>query len=142
MIRRFDNQALAKERTRGTDLVVSMETVAQDVRYALRSLCKSPGFTTAVVLILALGIGANTAVFTVVNGALLRPLPFPEPARLFLISYGPREGPFGARFGLADYHYLEFRRQDQLFEHVASFGHSDRRWRPVQGGSTDPVPRH
>ena len=119
------------------DIIVSLETLAHDVRYALRSLYKSPGFTAVVILILALGIGANTAVFTVVNGVLLRPLPFPDPARLFLISYGPREGPFGARFGLADYHYLEFRRQDQLFEHVASFGHSDRRWRPGPCASGD-----
>ena len=104
-----------------TDIIVSVGTLAHDTRYAFRNLCKSPGFTAVVILILAVGIGANTAVFTVVNGVLVRPLPFPEPARLFLISYGPREGPFGTRFGLADYHYLEFRRPDQFFEHVASF---------------------
>src|SRR2546430_6323856 len=117
------------------DIIVSLETLAHDVRYALRSLYKSPGFTAVVILILALGIGANTAVFTVVNGVLLRPLPFPDPARLFLISYGPREGPFGARFGLADYHYLEFRRQNQLFEYIASFS-----FHPVTlTGAGDPV---
>jgi hypothetical protein len=82
-----------------------LETLLEDARFGVRTLWRSPAFTAVAVLTLALGIGANTAVFTVVNGVLLRPLPFPEPENLFLISYLPRNGPFMARPGLWDRDY-------------------------------------
>ncbi|HEY3936476.1 MAG TPA: ABC transporter permease, partial [Bryobacteraceae bacterium] len=99
-----------------------VETTMQDVRFAWRGLWKSPAFAAVAVITLALGIGANTAVFTIVNGVLLRPLSFPEPDRLFLISVLPRDNRFAFQPGLPDRNYLEFLRQDQVFESIATFG--------------------
>jgi len=117
----FGGIALAKEECRDARGVNFIETMLQDLRYGLRTLGKNPGFTAVAVLTLALGIGANTAVFTVANGVLLRPMPFPEPERLVLVSLAPQGGPFEWQPGVSDRDYLAFRQQDQAFERIASF---------------------
>jgi predicted permease len=80
--RRFGNATLMKEDTRALNIVGWLETTARNVRYAVRMLWRSPGFTVVAILTLALGIGANVATFTVVHAVLLNPLPFPHPEQL------------------------------------------------------------
>ena len=97
-----------------------METLVQDIRYALRNLVKSPGFAAVTVLTLALGIGANTAIFSVVNGVALRPLPYPEPDRLmFITSQFPALG--FDQFWISAPEFLEFRDHNQAFENVGGY---------------------
>jgi predicted permease len=96
------------ERTREMDISLRMESLARGFRYALRGMRKSPGFTATVILTLALGIGANSAVFSAIDAVLLRPLPFPSAAELTrLAQTGPRvDQPFVAPVRLEDWNRL------------------------------------
>ena len=89
----------------------------QDLRYAWRVLWRSPGFTVAAASTLALGIGANTAIFSVVNAVLLRPLPYPDSERLVYVY---RMQPPVARSPVSVPPYVDFAAQQQVFEHLAA----------------------
>jgi putative ABC transport system permease protein len=117
-LREFGNVGLVKEVTRDMWGWGWLETLLQDIRYGLRQLRCNPGFTAVAVLTLALGMGATSAIFTVVNSVVLRPLPYPHPERLVLIqSWLP-----GRDFGpLSAAEYVEYQKQTQAFAHLAAF---------------------
>lgn len=98
-----------------------MSTVLHDLRYALRMLRRSPGFAVAALVTLALGMGANTVMFSVLNTVLLRPLPFPQPGRLLQIwETDPRRGDI--RDTVGPLNFVDWRRQSQTLESMATYG--------------------
>ena len=97
-----------------------MQTLLQDLRYGVRSLWQRPGFTAIAVITLALGIGANTTLFSFVNGILLRPLPYKNPAQLVVLDENaPKQGI--KSFGVSYPNFVDWRAQNHVFEDVASY---------------------
>src|SRR5712664_1036946 len=95
-----------------------MSNFLHDLRYALRMLAKSPGFTLVAVLTLALGIGANTAIFSVVNAVLLRPLPYPEPNRLVFLGEWSEQIP---EMSISMANFNDWRNQNKAFESMVAY---------------------
>jgi putative ABC transport system permease protein len=115
-----------------------MGNLLRDFHYALRALRKSPGFATAALLILALGIGANTAIFSVINAALLQPLPFGDPSRLVRLWHTPpaKSFPGMSTFPLSPANFLDWRQQSHGFSHAAIFSYISF----ILSGNGDPQP--
>jgi len=108
-----------------------MQTLLQDIRYGVRTLIKNPGFTAVAILTLALGIGANTAIFSVLNVVFLKSLPYRDPGRIVLI-WGATKDNQRNQVSFTD--SIDFRAQNHVFEDTASFGN----WDPVLTGSGEP----
>jgi len=107
-----------KESVRDIRIGISMDTLMQDLRYALRTLNRNLAFSSVVVLTLALGIGANTAIFTVVNGVLLKPLPYPDPDHLLMLW--ERQLSDGTLGTVAPGNFFDWREQSRSFDKMAA----------------------
>lgn len=128
--RELGNEALIREATRDQWGFRWLETLLQDLRYALRMLRNSPGFTTVAVLTLALGIGATTAIFSAVDPILFEPLPYPHSERIMMV-WGIFQG---ARSQVTFFNYRELLKRNHSFDALAIF----EPWQPTLLGSAEP----
>jgi putative ABC transport system permease protein len=131
----FGGVEQVKEQVREARLGYWIETCAKDLRFGFRSLWKSPGFAIAALIALALGIGANTAIFSVVNAALLRPLPYRNPERIVTIEKSARAKGLP---GIPSAQYLAWRAQAGVFEQLAAFSNDN--FNLTGGGEPERLP--
>jgi len=130
-MRQFGNSTRVKEKSHEA-VGFSFESVWQDLRYAARQLASNPGFTAVITLTLALSIGANSAIFSVIEGVLLKPLPYPHSEQIVRLFLSSAEYP---KFPLNPFDFLDFRARNKSFESMAALTRSD-----VQlSGSGEPV---
>lgn len=124
--REFGNVALLEERSREEWQWHGLESLLADLKFTLRRLRKSPGFAATVLLTLAIGIGANTAIFSVLNSVLLRPLPYPEPQQLVSLHLNAPGAPglaeFRSELRLSASMYLTFAAHNNAFQSVGVWG--------------------
>ena len=109
---RFGNPTSTRERVAAADTTLSLENFVRDLRYALRQLRRSPGFALTAILTLALGIGACVCIFSFADAALIKPLPYQDPARLVAVFESMSLGP---QFHISYLDYLDWKKQNQVF---------------------------
>ena len=129
--RRFGNDAAQKDRTHDVDVAGWLETFVADTRYALRSLRGARGYSVVIILSLALGIGANTAIFTLINAVMLKTLPVDRPEELVQLSIGDRG------FSFPNPVWEQLRDQQQSFAGI--FAYSTPVFNLADGGEARPV---
>ena len=131
--RMFGGVTQIEEECRDMRQTQYLENFLQDLRYAVRMLGKSPSFTLVIVLTLALSIGANSAIFSVIDGVLLKPLPYPQADRIARVFYKSAEYP---KFPVNPWDFLDFRARNRSFENFAMYTHADVQ---LSGTGGDPV---
>ncbi len=119
-LKSFGNIGHIKDAARDVKGAGMLDILWQDLRYAVRMLLKKRGFTLVVVTVLALGIGANTAIFSVVNAVLLRPLPFADPERLIRLFYTTVQEP-NLRAELSYPDFIDYKTRSQILEYAAGY---------------------
>jgi hypothetical protein len=117
--REFGNVTLVERDSREAWRWPSVESFFADLRFAARILRKSPGFTCVVVLTLALSIGVNTAIFSVLNGWLLRPLPVPDPEQIMILAAQAKNDAMASNFSYPD--FLDFQKQANSFSDLFAY---------------------
>src|SRR5580765_5201827 len=127
-----------KHEVRAAGWEFALEVFVQDIRYGVRMLRKSPLFTAVAVTAIAIGIGANTAMFSLVDAILLRPLPYPEPQRLIVVGIQERGHSGLNLMGTAD--FLAWRDHQQSFEQVAVLNQAGRSFALTGMGEPERIP--
>lgn len=131
--RMFGGVSQIEEECRDMRRTEYLENFVQDFRYAMRMFGKSPAFTVVIVLTLALSIGANSAIFSVIDGVLLKQLPYPQGQRIARVFYRGAEYP---KFPLNPWDFLDFRARNRSFENFAMYTHADVQ---LSGTNSDPL---
>src|SRR6185295_9010474 len=117
--RQFGSAALHREDAREAWVFHGLDATLRDVRFALRGFSRAPGFTAAAIFVLALGIGANAAIFSLIRTILLEPLPFTDPGQLVFVRTVPPNQP-NADYGATVPDYLAWKNQNNSFTALAA----------------------
>ena len=137
--REFGNVTGYRERSREAWSWLWLETLGQDLRYALRAMRRSPAVTAVALVSLALGLGANIAIFSLIHSVMLESLPVREPGRLYVVSYTKRSGRAGGTAGFSYPGYEAFRDGTRSFAGTFAYSHLDPLKASLSGAETDSI---